>query len=182
MLIRPLQIADAFEVQLEARQDVRGYFMRSYDSGIFARHDLKDSWVQENEAFSIQKGIIRGLHFQKPPYAETKFVRVARGAILDVFVDIRRSSPSFRKWEMIELSETNHRAVYIPKGCAHGYCTLTDSSVVLYKVDQFYAPQFEGGLRWNDSELAIPWPATEPIISTKDSVLPVLRDFVSPFD
>lgn len=182
MLIRPLQISGAFEVQLQAKRDERGYFMRSYDSDSFVRHDLNDSWVQENEAFSIQKGIIRGLHFQKPPYAETKLVRVARGAVLDVFVDIRRSSPSYGKCEMIELSEANHRAVYIPKGCAHGYCTLTESSVVLYKVDQTYAPQFEGGLRWNDSELAIPWPEIKPIVSAKDSVLPVLRDIVSPFD
>lgn len=182
MVIRPLSIAGAFEVQLDARQDERGYFMRAYDASIFDRHELTDSWVQENEAFSIRKGVIRGLHFQRPPHAETKFVRVARGAILDVFVDLRRSSSSYRTCEMIELSETNHKAVYIPKGCAHGYCTLTDSSVVLYKVDQSYAPQFEGGLRWNDSGLAIAWPATKPIVSEKDSRLPELADFVSPFE
>jgi len=182
MEIRPLQIAGAFEIRLEAKQDERGYFMRSYDEEIFARHNLNNSWVQENEAFSARKGIVRGLHFQKPPYAEIKLVRVVQGAVLDVFVDVRRSSPTYRRWEMIELSAANHKAAYIPKGCAHGYCTLTDTSTVLYKVDCAYAPQFEGGLRWNDSDLAIPWPVTEPVISPKDMALPTMGDFVSPFD
>jgi dTDP-4-dehydrorhamnose 3,5-epimerase len=182
MEIRPLRISGAFEIRFEVKQDERGHFMRSYDQTIFALHALNNSWVQENEAFSVRKGVVRGLHFQRPPYAETKLVRVVQGAILDVFVDVRRSSPTYCKWEMIELSAANHKAVYVPKGCAHGYCTLSDLSTVLYKVDCAYAPQFEGGLRWNDGDLAIPWPIREPLISSKDAGLPTMIEFISPFD
>ena len=129
----------------------------------------------------MRKGINRGLHFQRPPHAETKLVRVIQGAVLDVFVDLRRSSPTYGQWEMAELSEENHRAVYIPKGFAHGYCALTDISLVLYKVDALYNAGSEGGLRWNDSALAIPWPVTEPVLSAKDIALPTMNNFVSPF-
>jgi dTDP-4-dehydrorhamnose 3,5-epimerase len=129
----------------------------------------------------MKRGIIRGLHFQRPPHAETKLVRVVQGAVLDVFVDLRRSSPTYGQWEMAELSAENHRAVYIPKGFAHGYCALTDSSLVLYKVDAPYNADSEGGLRWNDSALAIPWPVTEPVLSAKDMALPTMNNVVSPF-
>lgn len=181
MNILPLQIPGAFELQFDAKTDERGYFLRSYDLDIFSRHNLNTSWLQENEAFSVRKGVVRGLHFQRPPHAETKLIRVARGAILDVFVDIRRSSSTYGKWQAIELSETNHKAVYVPKGCAHGYCTLTDSSVVLYKVDRSYAPGHEGGLWWNDAELAIPWPERNPTLSAKDAAWPLFHDLESPF-
>jgi dTDP-4-dehydrorhamnose 3,5-epimerase len=181
MDIKPFRLSGAFGITLEPKRDQRGYFLRSYDETIFAQHGLINHWVQENEALSMRKGIIRGLHFQRPPHAETKLVRVIQGAVLDVFVDLRRSSPTYGQWEMAELSEENHRAVYIPKGFAHGYCALTDISLVLYKVDALYNAGSEGGLRWNDSALAIPWPVTEPVLSAKDIALPTMNNFVSPF-
>lgn len=182
MDIQPLGIAGAFHIILDPKQDQRGYFLRAYDQATFARHGLVTSWVQENEAMSVQKGIVRGLHFQCPPHAETKLVRVTQGTVLDAFVDIRRGSPTYGKWATVELSAAKHNAVYIPKGCAHGYCTLTDVSLVLYKVDSSYTPQAEGGLRWNDKDLGIPWPLTDAIVSQKDAALPSFRDFVTPFE
>jgi dTDP-4-dehydrorhamnose 3,5-epimerase len=182
MNIRSLKLPGTFEIELHPKCDERGYFLRAYDEAIFSETGLNTHWVQENEARSVQKDIVRGLHFQKPPYAETKLIRVVKGAILDAFVDLRRSSPTFGQWEMVEISEENHKAVYVPKGFAHGYCTLTDLSVVVYKVDAPYANGAEGGLRWNDSSLAIPWPVHHPVLSLKDSRWPELRDFVTPFD
>lgn len=182
MNIRPLRLSGAFEIVLEPIRDERGYFARAYDKAIFAQAGLNTCWVQENEASSVRKGIIRGLHFQKPPHSETKLVRVVRGAIIDAFVDLRRASPTFGQWATVEISEDNHRAVYIPKGFAHGYCTLTELSVVLYKVDTPYAAQAEGGLRWDDPDLGIPWPAKDPIISAKDMALTYFRNFATPFD
>ena len=182
MDIKPFRLSGAFGITLEPKRDQRGHFLRAYDEAVFAEHGLSNHWVQENEALSVRKGIIRGLHFQRPPHAETKLVRVIHGAVLDVFVDLRRSSPTYGHWEMVELSEENHKAVYIPKGFAHGYCTLTDTSLVLYKVDAPYNAGSEGGLRWNDSTLAIPWPARDPLLSAKDRALPTFDDFASPFD
>jgi dTDP-4-dehydrorhamnose 3,5-epimerase len=155
--------------------------MRAYDVETFRSAGLVTEWAQDNEAFSSQKGIIRGLHFQSPPHAETKFVRVAVGAVLDVFLDLRRGSVSYGRWDAIELSSDNRKALYLPKGFAHGYCTLTDESVVLYKVDSRYAPDAEGGIRWNDPDLAIPWPVENPLVSTKDSKWPLFREFITPF-
>lgn len=182
MHIRPLSLGGVFEIALEPRCDERGYFLRTYDEAISAQANLVTHWVQENQALSLRKGILRGLHFQKPPHTETKLIRVVRGAILDVFVDLRRSSPTFGQWAAVELSEDNYKAVYIPKGFAHGYCTLTEVSVVLYKVDTVYAPYAEGGIRWNDGDISILWPVQHPITSAKDASLPLLRDFVTPFD
>jgi dTDP-4-dehydrorhamnose 3,5-epimerase len=182
MEIRPLRLSGAFGITLEPIRDQRGYFLRAYDETIFAEHGLTNHWVQENEALSKRNGVIRGLHFQRPPYAETKLVRVVHGAVLDVFVDLRRSSPTYGQWETVELSEENHKAVYIPRGFAHGYAALTDISLVLYKVDAPYTAAYEGGLRWNDTALAIPWPVPEPVLSAKDLALPTMNNFVSPFD
>lgn len=181
MQIRPLRVHGAFEIIYDPRQDERGYFMRAYDRELFEEHCLVTDWVQENEAYSKHEGVIRGLHFQKPPHAETKFVRVARGAVLDAFVDIRSGSPTFGEWDAVELSAERHNAVYIPKGCAHGYCTLSADSLVLYKVDSYYAPSAEGGLLWNDPSIGIPWPVSEPIMSAKDKALPKFIGFDSPF-
>ena len=137
--------------------------------------------MQENQSYNNCKGIVRGLHFQKPPFAETKLVRVLQGAVFDVFVDLRTDSETYGQWDAVELSAENHRMVYIPKGFAHGYCTLTDESLVLYKVDACYAPAAEGGVRWDDGSLNIPWPVREPLVSAKDRVLPSLRGLMSPF-
>lgn len=178
MKMIPTKLTGAVEIQLEPRTDHRGFFMRAYDGDIFASYGLCRNWVQENHSRSEKKGTIRGLHFQFPPYGETKLVRVVRGAILDVFVDLRKASPTFGQWDCIELSEDNFKAVYIPKGFAHGFCTLTDHCDVVYKVDQKFEPAYEGGIAWNDAALGIAWPVSHPILSEKDRLLPPFEQFV----
>lgn len=181
MEIRPLRLSGTYEILLSPRGDERGYFMRAYDADSFRAGGLVTEWVQENQAFSSRKGVVRGLHFQKPPFGETKLVRVVRGAVLDVFVDLRRGSKSYGQWDSLELTSQDHKALYIPRGFAHGYCTMSDESLVLYKVDSGYTPDAEGGIRWNDPDLGIPWPVENPLISLKDSRWPVIRQFVTPF-
>ncbi len=179
--ITPLKLAGTFEIKLAPSYDERGYFVRVWDQRLFREYGLTTSWVQENQSLSSRKGLIRGLHFQKPPHAETKLVRVVVGAILDVFVDLRKDSRTYGRWDSIELSAGNHKMVYIPKGFAHGFCTLSDEAVVLYKVDAYYAPELEGGIRWDDEMLEIQWPVKDPFASAKDAMLPGFRDFASPF-
>jgi dTDP-4-dehydrorhamnose 3,5-epimerase len=181
MEIKPLELPGTYEILLDPRRDERGYFMRVYDDDDFRSHGLVTDWVQENQALSSRKGIVRGLHFQKPPFAETKLVRVVIGTVLDVFLDLRRDSVAYGKWDMLELTSERPHAVYIPKGFAHGYCTLSEESVLLYKVDCRYTPEAEAGIRWNDPDLAIPWPTESALVSAKDSKWPWFRDFVTPF-
>ena len=130
---------------------------------------------------SCRKGTIRGLHFQRPPYAETKLLRVVAGAVFDVMVDLRKSSETYGQWDSIELSSAAHNMVYIPRGFAHGFCTLTADTIVLYKVDAPYSPESEGGLKWDDETLNIGWPTREPFLSSKDRLLSSLADLASPF-
>ena len=151
--------------------------MRTYDTKICREHGVDREWAQENHSLSMNKGIIRGLHFQFPPYAEAKLIRCIQGAILDVFVDLRKDSRTFGQWDSIKLSEENKKMVLVPRGFAHGFCTLTHESEVVYKVDNPYAPQAESGIIWNDSELKIDWPVTEPLLSEKDSLLMTLCEF-----
>lgn len=182
MKILPLTLPGVFEIRFEPRRDERGYFCRTYDRSIFEAHGLQTDWAQENQSLSIPKHTLRGLHFQAPPHAETKLVRVVTGAILDVFVDIRKSSPTYGRWGSIELTEDNLRMLYLPRGFAHSFCSISDNATVCYKVDNFYAPGAEGGLRWNDPDLGIVWPTTDPQLSDKDRRWPDFSDFVSPFD
>lgn len=158
MNIRPLQIHGAFEITLAPKGDTRGYFMRTYDRKIFEENKLVTGWVQENQSYSKEKFTLRGMHFQKPPHAETKLVRAVQGMVFDAFVDLRRSSPTYGKWGAVTLDAAKHNMVYIPKGCAHGYLTLSEDSVVTYKVDSAYAPEAEGGVMWNDPDVGIDWP------------------------
>lgn len=155
--------------------------MRCYDEDIFRERGLATEWKQENQSLSKQKGIIRGLHYQIPPHAETKLVRVACGRVLDVIVDIRKDSPTFGQWDAIELSEDNYKSLYIPKGFAHGFCTLSDLAIVQYKVDEPYAPHAENGIRWDDQALRIEWPIEEPLVSDRDRALPPFSASASPF-
>lgn len=179
MEIKKRKLEGVFEITLSPHLDSRGFFMRVYDHKIFQKYDLNKNWVQENHSKSGQKGIIRGLHFQLPPYSETKMVRCISGAVLDVFVDLRRDSDTFGQWDAIELSEDNKKMIFIPRGFAHGFCTLTDSSEVLYKVDNYYNPEAERGLLWNDKEINIHWPTNSPVLSAKDSNNLRLREFVA---
>jgi len=155
--------------------------MRTFDEKIFNDYGLTSEWKQENQSFSQKQGLIRGLHFQLPPYTETKLVRVTLGSIWDVFVDLRIDSKTYGQWDKIELASDNFKMIYIPKGFAHGFCTLTDMALVQYKVDAYYNLQYEGGIRWDDETLQIPWPAKMPFLSDKDRELPSFNSFISPF-
>ena len=178
MIITKRKIKGVFEIQLKPREDKRGFFMRTYDDKLFKEQGIHRNWVQENHSLSVEKGVIRGLHFQFPPHSETKLVRVVCGKIYDVFVDLRKDSLTFGQWDSIELSSDNKKMIYIPRGLAHGFCTLTKNCKVLYKVDNYYASDNEGIIRWNDQGLKINWPVDNPIISEKDSNAKSFKEFV----
>jgi dTDP-4-dehydrorhamnose 3,5-epimerase len=175
------KLKGVFDIQLAPIQDARGFFMRSFDVGMFKTAGLERNWVQENHSRSERRGIIRGLHFQFPPFAETKLLRCIRGAVLDVFVDLRANSSTFGQWDAIELSEANKKMVFIPRGFAHGFCTLTTESEVLYKVDNVYNREHEGGLLWSDPDIGIEWPVSTPVLSEKDQGNMTLKEFVRKF-
>ncbi|WP_025691664.1 dTDP-4-dehydrorhamnose 3,5-epimerase [Paenibacillus zanthoxyli] len=179
MKIIPRRLEGAFEIQLSPLSDHRGQFMRTYDESIFVSYGIHRHWIQENQSVSVRKGTIRGLHFQYSPCSEAKLVRVATGAVLDVFVDLRIGSPTFGEWDSIELSEDNRAMIYIPRGFAHGFCTLCDHCIVQYKVDSKFSPAEDGGIRWNDPLVAVKWPTETPILSEKDKNLPTLEMFIS---
>ncbi len=182
MLFKERKLKGAYEIQLEPKEDNRGFFMRAYDEHIFHEHGLHRDWVQENHSLSVYKGTVRGFHFQFPPAAETKLVRVISGEIFDVFVDLRKGSPTFGQWDSIILSPQNKKLLYIPRGFAHGMCTLMDNSTMLYKVDNYFTPEKEGNIQWNDPDLRVPWPVTgTPIISEKDSKAKSFKDFVKTY-
>lgn len=162
--------------------DARGYFFESFSERDFSELVNPIHFVQDNESMS-QRGVVRGLHFQRPPYSQAKLVRCVRGAVLDVAVDLRRGSPTFGCHEAIELTEENHRQLFIPKGFAHGFAVLSDVAVFQYKCDEFYHPEVDGGIQLCDPSLGIDWriPLDQAIRSQKDLNLPLLRDFESPF-
>jgi dTDP-4-dehydrorhamnose 3,5-epimerase len=177
MTITPLPLAGAFEITLAPRGDERGYFMRAYCEQTFREHGLVTHWVQDNQSLSTQVGIVRGLHFQRGTHAETKFVRCLAGRILDVIVDVRAGSPTFGQHHASELSAANQKALYVPRGFAHGFCVLEAPAIVHYKVDNFYAGHAEGGLRWNDPALGVEWPIVDAsLITAKDAAWPLLAD------
>jgi dTDP-4-dehydrorhamnose 3,5-epimerase len=181
MKIKPLKLAGTFEITLNRIGDERGYFMETFSEKVFAEHGIETDWVQENQSFSARKGIIRGLHFQIPPMAQAKLVRVVQGKILDIFVDLRKDSATFGQSDSVHLSAENCKAVFIPHGFAHGFATLSENVIVQYKVDNYYSREHDKGIRWNDADLKIDWQITEPILSDKDKNLPFLKDFASPF-
>jgi dTDP-4-dehydrorhamnose 3,5-epimerase len=156
--------------------DNRGHFFESHNVRTLEGLGLTFRSTQDNQSLSVEAGTLRGLHYQIGPKAQSKLVRVLSGAILDVAVDIRRGSPTYGRWAGVTLSESNKRQVFIPTGFAHGVCTLEANTQILYKVDNFYAPECDRGILWKDPELAITWPVTDPILSEKDSRLPLLRD------
>lgn len=159
--------------------DSRGYFFESFSERDFKREVADVDFVQDNESRSVY-GVVRGLHFQKPPHSQSKLVRVVKGRVLDVAVDLRKGSPTFGRHAAIELSEDNHRQVFIPRGFAHGFSVLSDEVVFQYKCDNYYAPQSEGAVAWNDPDLAIDWkvPDDEVILSEKDGKHPRLKDIL----
>ena len=166
-------------VILEPRifRDARGYFFESFSQREFEEKVCGTTFVQDNESYSSY-GVVRGLHFQKPPFTQAKLVRVIKGAVLDIAVDLRKSSPTYGQHVAVELTEENHRQLFIPHGFAHGFAVLSDEVLFQYKCDNYYAPQSEGAVIWNDPDLAIDWmiPAEDVILSDKDRKHPYLRD------
>lgn len=161
--------------------DSRGFFLESYSRKIFEKNDFSYDFVQDNHARSNQKGVLRGLHFQRPPAAQTKLVRVTRGSVYDVALDIRIGSPTYGKWFGIVLSAENFRQLLIPHGFAHAYQCLEDVTEFQYKVDAFYAPDYDSGIRWNDPDIAIDWPVRDVILAERDRCWPKLSEIRSPF-
>ena len=183
MNIVKTDIEGVFIVEPKVFGDARGYFFESYNAREFQQQTgLTVNFVQDNESMSSY-GVLRGLHFQRPPHAQSKLVRVVKGCVLDVAVDIRKGSPTYGRHVAVELSETNHRQFFLPKGFAHGFSVLSETAVFQYKCDAFYEPQSEGALMWNDPDLAIDWrvPIDKVLLSEKDRNHPRLNDFDSPF-
>lgn len=167
-------LAGAFVVDIEPHADERGFFARTVSTEEFERHRLNAHFVQQSVSFNALKGTLRGLHFQAAPHEEDKLVRVTKGAVFDVIVDLRPNSSSFGKWFGVELSSANHRQLYVPKGFAHGFQTLEDNSEVLYAMTVPYAPGFGRGIRWDDTEVNVHWPSLPTVVGARDLELPTL--------
>ncbi len=172
---RPLEIPGVILIETRAHEDPRGVFIEMYKCSAFAACGVPASFVQDNYS-SSGRGVLRGLHYQRPPRAQAKLVMALRGEIFDVVVDLRRDSPAYGRWTGVTLSSSNRCMLYVPEGLAHGFCVTSDAADVMYKVTAEYAPELESGVRWNDPAVGIRWPIADPIISEKDAALPLLRD------
>ena len=175
MNIKETLLQNVYILEPAVFHDKRGFFMESYNKRILEQLGILVDFIQDNHSFSKNAGLIRGLHYQLIPKAQTKLVRVSTGAIFDVIVDIRKNSVTFGEWIGVILSEENKRQVFIPKGFAHGFCTLVPNTNVIYKVDEYYEPEFDRGILWNDPDIRIDWPISNPLLSDKDSKLPLLK-------
>ncbi|MEC0133115.1 MULTISPECIES: dTDP-4-dehydrorhamnose 3,5-epimerase [Paenibacillus] len=182
MKVTPLQLQGASILEPVVHGDNRGFFMESYNEEIMHKLGVNYQFIQDNQSLSAEVGVLRGLHYQLNPKAQTKLIRVLSGAIYDVIVDIRRNSPTFGQWVGVILSEYNKRQLLVPKGFAHGFCTLVPNTQVLYKVDEYYSPENDRGILWNDPALGIDWPTSSPILSDKDQRHPLLKDAEINFD
>jgi dTDP-4-dehydrorhamnose 3,5-epimerase len=168
MIFTETPIAGAFLIDLEPRGDERGFFARFFCEREFGAHGLSTHFVQANNSLSARRGTLRGMHYQLAPKAETKVVRCLRGALFDIVLDLRPGSPTFGKSFGAELSADNRRMMYVPKGFGHGFVTLTDDAEALYLVDEFYSPEHERGVRWDDPKFGIQWPVAPVVMSDKD--------------
>ena len=176
------EIEGVYIIEPKVFKDARGYFFESFSQRDFEEKVGKVNFVQDNESMSSY-GVMRGLHFQRPPFTQSKLVRCVKGAVLDVAVDIRKGSPTFGKHVAVELTEENHRQFFIPHGFAHGFAVLSETAIFQYKCDNFYAPQADGGISILDASLGIDWriPTDKAILSEKDTKHPLLKDFETPF-
>jgi len=183
MKIAALSIPEVLLLTPKKHDDGRGYFVETYNKRSFAEAGIDCTFVQDNQSCSTQRGTIRGLHFQSDPSAQAKLVRVLHGAIYDVAVDLRQGSPTYGRWCGATLSADEGQQLFVPVGFAHAFCTLGPNTIVAYKVDGYYDRSCEGGLHWDDPDIAIDWPiaASDVHLSEKDAQLPYLRDFASPF-
>ena len=162
------KLEDAYLIVPQVFEDERGFFLETYSRKEFEQAGIVAEFVQDNHSMSGQKGVLRGLHFQRPPVSQAKLVRVTKGSVYDVIVDLRKNSKTFGRWQGFDLSSGNFNMLFVPKGFAHGFCTLENETEIMYKVDEFYSPQEDSGIAWNDQTLAIDWPVQEPILSEKD--------------
>jgi dTDP-4-dehydrorhamnose 3,5-epimerase len=172
---RKLEIPAVVLIEPKVFEDERGFFMETYKMPDFAAAGIKVNFIQENHSRS-GKGVLRGLHYQNPPFAQGKLLRTVKGEIFDVAVDIRKGSPTWGRWLGVILSEENKNILYIPAGFAHGFCILSEIAEVVYKTTNVYSAESEAGIIWNDKDLNIEWPVREPILSEKDKKLPALKN------
>lgn len=177
MIFEETKLPGAFVIELERREDDRGFFARTWCANELSEHGLNTQLVQANMSWNPRQGTLRGMHFQRAPHAETKVVRATRGSILDVIIDLRAESPTFKQWIGVELSADNGRALYVPEGFAHGFQTLVPDCEVHYLVTAFYEPAAEGGVRWDDPAFGIEWPdPANAFLSEKDASWPSFEE------
>jgi dTDP-4-dehydrorhamnose 3,5-epimerase len=176
------KFADAILIEPKVFGDHRGFFMESYNEEAYKKHGVDINFIQDNHSLSQQSGTLRGMHYQLAPKAQTKLIRVTRGAIYDVIIDIRKSSSTYGQWQGFILSAENKRQLLVPKGFAHGFCTITEDTEVQYKVDSLYSPEHDRGIAWDDPELSIDWPVNNPILSDKDKAHPTLAEAENNFE
>lgn len=176
MKIKKTKLEGVVIIEPDVFGDNRGFFMESWNKNKMEEAGLYYDFVQDNHSKSTVKGTLRGIHFQKGDKAQAKLVRCVKGAVLDVAVDLRKNSPTFKQWVGVELSEENKKQLLIPRGFGHGFVTLTDDVEFLYKADNYYAPEAEGGIRWNDPDIGVEWGVENPILSEKDKINPLLKN------
>lgn len=175
----PLPLPGAFRIEIERREDERGFFARTFCADEFRDQGLVTEFVQHSVSFNARKGTLRGMHYQADPYAETKLLRCTSGAVFDVLVDLRRSSPAFARWHAETLTAGNHALLYIPAGCAHGFQALEDRTELSYEIAPAYVPEAARGVAFDDPALAISWPLPDPIVSAADRARPRLAEAVT---
>jgi dTDP-4-dehydrorhamnose 3,5-epimerase len=176
MKITKTKIEGVLIIEPDVFEDSRGFFLESYNERKFQELGINHAFIQDNHSLSVNAGVIRALHYQLNPKAQTKLIRALTGAIYDVIVDIRKSSPTFGQWVGVILSQHNKKQVLVPKGMAHGFCTIVDNTQIAYKVDEYYSPEHDRGILWNDPALSIDWPTSKPLLSDKDQKHPCLKD------
>lgn len=181
MEIEKTKFEGAYLIKPKVFDDERGFFAETYSKKKFAQMGIEADFVQDNHSMSVTKGVLRGLHYQLPPNAQAKLVRVTRGAVYDVIVDLRKDSKTFGQWQGFELTDNNFYMLFVPRGFAHGFCTLKDYTEFQYKCDNFYAPESEGAIAWNDPDLKIYWPIENPILSDKDAKAQLFKNLNSSF-
>ena len=178
MRFKALAVEGAFLIEADPQIDERGHFVRLFDAEAFADRGLCTTWAQEATSFNRERGILRGFHYQAPPFEEVKVIRCTQGAIFDVILDLRLQSPTFRHWASVELRGNRFDSLYVPAGCAHGYQVMEDGSEVNYLISSAYHSDLQRGIRWDDPQLAVPWPVASPRLSERDRTFPFLRELV----
>lgn len=176
MRVTETELSGVYIIEPDVFGDQRGFFMETWSRRAMEQAGIFCDFVQDNHSSSLVKGTLRGIHFQRGGRAQAKLVRCGRGAVLDIAVDLRSASPTYKRWISVELTAENKKQLFLPRGFGHGFVTLTDNVEFLYKADNVYAPEAEGGIRWDDPELAIDWGVTKPVLSAKDQRLPWLRE------